>query len=120
MDAVRDAAANAKEIRQDGKNVVVTAGAGCYEFCYEPTVPCRKVYTLNSTWEELKANPKTFEILKKHYAPANIVAGGVEFDPNNIPFEKELCTLEEMTWGPFTSITQEERDKLDALLREVE
>lgn len=120
VDAVREAAIHAKEIRQEGKNVVVTAGAGCYEFCYEPTVPYRKVYTLNSTWEELKANPKTFEILKKHYAPANIVAGGVEFDPNNIPFEKELCTLEEMTWGPFTSITQEERDKLDALLREVE
>ena len=39
---------------------------------------------------------------------------------DHIPFEKELCTLEEMSWGPFTEMTKEERVRIDALLREVE
>ena len=99
---------NVKSICKDGKNVVLQVGAGSYEFCYEPTVPYRKIYSLDSTWEELKANPKTWEILKR------------EYNPSNIPFEKELCTLEELTWGPFTSISQEQREKIDRLLKSVE
>lgn len=98
------------EIRQAGKNVVFLAGAGSYEFCYEPTTPYRKTYSLDSTWEELKENPKTRAVLDREY----------HFD--RIPFEKELCTLEELTWAPFTGygITREKREKLDRMLREVE
>ncbi|MBQ7370761.1 MAG: family 78 glycoside hydrolase catalytic domain [Blautia sp.] len=100
------------EIRQDGKNVLLSVGAGTYEFQYEPTTPYRKVYSLDSTWAELKENPKTWEILQREYAKVT----GLD----HIPFEKELCTLEEMTWGPFTFVSQEEREKIDRLLREVE
>lgn len=98
------------EIRQAGKNVVFLAGAGSYEFCYEPTTPYRKTYSLDSTWEELKENPKTRAVLDREY----------HFD--RIPFEKELCTLEELTWAPFTGygITREKRERLDRMLREVE
>ena len=98
------------EIRQDGKNVVFLAGAGSYEFCYEPTTPYRKTYSLDSTWEELKENPKTRAVLDQEY----------HFD--RIPFEKELCTLEELTWAPFTGygVTREKRERLDRMLREVE
>ncbi len=98
------------DLCQDGKNVVIHAGAGCYEFSYKPTVPYRKVYSLDSSWEELKANPKTWAILEREYK--------LEL----VPFENELCTLEEMTWGPFTGygIGKEQREKLDRLLREVE
>ncbi len=97
-------------IRQDGKNVVFLAGAGSYEFCYEPTTPYRKTYSLDSTWEELKENPKTRAVLDQEY----------HFD--RIPFEKELCTLEELTWAPFTGygVTREKRERLDRMLREVE
>ncbi len=86
------------------------AGAGSYEFCYEPTTPYRKIYSLDSTWEELKANPKTWAVLER------------EYKIGRIPFEKELCTLEELTWGPFTGLgmTREKRELLDRLLREVE
>lgn len=110
LDVIRQQAADVECIRQDGKNVVFRAGAGSYEFCYEPTTPYRKTYSLDSAWEELKANPKTWEILER------------EYKPGRIPFEKELCTLEEMTWGPFTGrgISREQREKLDRLLREVE
>ena len=100
----------ADAIRQEGKNVVFLAGAGSYEFCYEPAAPYRKTYSLDSTWEELKENPKTRAVLDQEY----------HFD--RIPFEKELCTLEELTWAPFTGygVTKEKREKLDRMLREVE
>lgn len=98
-----------EKILQDGKDVVILAGAGSYEFCYEPTTPYRKTYSLDSTWEELKADPKAWAVLEK------------EYKLDHIPFEKELCTLEEMTWAPFTGrgVTREKREKLDRLLREV-
>lgn len=98
------------ECRQDGENVVFLAEAGTYEFCYEPTTPYRKTYSINSTWEELQANPKTKAVLEK------------EYPLKKIPFEKELCTLEEMTWGPFTGygMTREKRERIDKLLKEVE
>ena len=97
-------------IRQDGKNVVFLAGAGSYTFCYEPTTPYRKTYSLDSTWEELNENPKARAILEQEYY----------FE--RIPFEKELCTLEELTWAPFTGrgVTKEKREKLDRMLRGVE
>lgn len=94
--------------KQVGNNVVLQVCAGEYEFCYEPTTPYRKVYSLNSSWKELKENPKTWEIMKREYVK--------EF----MPFENQLCTLEEMTWTPFLGVSQEHRDRMDQLLREVE
>ena len=95
---------------QDGSSVTFTAGAGEYAFSYVPTTPYRKVYSLDSTWEELKANPKTRELLRREYTTKE----------DHIPFEKELCTLREMTWGPFTCVPEEQRQRLDELLREIE
>ncbi len=100
----------AAQPRQEGGKVTFTAGAGTYEITYEPTTPCRKVYSLDSTWAELVENPKTRAILEKEYMQIN----------GHIPFEKERCTLEEMSWGPFTGMTKEQRAKIDRLLREVE
>ncbi len=97
-------------LEKDKNDTVLYAGPGTYEFVYTPTVPYRKVYSLDSTWEELKANPKTKAILDREYKTKE----------DHIPFEKELCTLEEMTWGPFTCVPQEQREKIDRLLREVE
>lgn len=109
IEVIKKQAADAK-CRQDGKNVTLYAEAGTYEFCYEPTTPCRKIYSLDSSWMELKENPKTWELLQKEYGLAKI------------PFELEVCTLEEMTWGPFTGlgITKEKRERIDRLLREIE
>ncbi len=103
-------AAGADRIRQEGSSVVISAEAGCYIFTYRPSVPYRKTYSLNSTWEELKANPKTREILDREYP----------MKEDHVPFEKELCTLSEMTRSPFTAAAQEQRDRIDKLLREVE
>ena len=98
------------EFFQEGRNVVLSALPGTYELDYTPTVPYRKVYSLDSPWEELIANPKTKAVLEREYPTKE----------DHIPFEKELCTLEEMSWGPFTSMTQEQRERIDTLLRQVE
>ena len=97
-------------VRQQGADVIFTANPGRYGFTYAPTTPYRKVYSLDSSWEELKANPKAMEIIRREYT----------FKEDHIPFEKELCTLREMSWGPFTSMTEEQRQRIDRLLREVE
>ena len=97
-------------VRQQGADVIFTANPGRYGFTYAPTTPYRKVYSLDSSWEDLKANPKAMEIIKREYT----------FKEDHIPFEKELCTLREMSWGPFTSMTEKQRQRIDRLLREVE
>ena len=99
-----------RETRQEGSNVVLLCQAGDYRFRYAPTTPYRKIYSLDSPWHELRENPKTWEILKAEYATKE----------DHIPFDGELYTLGEMTWGPFTAIPQEQREKLDRLLRAVE
>ena len=98
------------QICKKGRDVCLLAEPGTYVFEYEPTALYRKVYSLDSSWEELKANPKTWEILLREF----------QTKEDHIPFEGELCTLEEMTWGPFTCISQEQRDRIDTLLRKVE
>ncbi len=97
-----------RSVEQQGKDTAVVVGAGEYTFVYEATVPYRKVYSLDSPWQELKENPKTWEILKREYVK------------EHMPFEKELCTLDEMTRSPFLRASEEERKRLDALLRAVE
>ena len=99
---------NVRKTEQRGKDTAVTVGAGEYRFDYEPTTPYRKVYSLDSSWQELKENPKTWEIMKREYVKSHM------------PFEKELCTLDEMTRSPFLGVSKEERERLDALLRAVE
>ena len=65
---------------------------------------------MDSSWADVKANPKAREVAVR----------GFHFKEDHIPFEQELCTLKEMSWGPFTSLTQPERDALDKALREIE
>ena len=98
------------EVRQLGRNVSLTAGPGEYRFEYLPTTPYRKTYSLDSSWEEIKANSKALEAVVQAF----------HFKEDHIPFEQELCTLREMSWAPFTCISQEQRDRLDALLRALE
>ena len=90
--------------------MVLLCQAGDYSFQYTPTTPYRKIYSLDSPWQELMENPKTREILSTEFVTKE----------DHIPFDGELYTLDEMTWGPFTAIPQEKRDKLDRLLRAVE
>ena len=97
------------EGRLDGSSTVISAGAGVYEFTYAPTVPCRRIYSLDSPMTELWESPEALKILQEEYG----------LDTTEIPFKRELCTLEEVSWGPFTAISQEKRDKIDRLLREI-
>ena len=98
------------EVFQDGSDVSLTAGPGEYRFVYAPTTPYRRVYSLDTSWAELKADPKAFALVAQEFPPA----------AERIPFEKELCTLREMTWGPFTSFTAEQRERLDEHLRQLD
>ena len=96
-------------IQKDG-NVEITVSAGSYSFVYEPTVPCRKIYSADSPMEELEANEKTKEILEREYY--SIV--------KKLPFKDELYTLQELMNGPFTNVPYGQQKKIDRLLREVE
>ena len=109
-DAETIRAQGAPDARQDGRDVAFTAGPGSYAFAYTPTTPYRRVYSLDSAWEDLKANPRAMEVITREFA----------FKEDHIPFERELCTLREMSWGPFTSMSEESRQRIDRLLREVE
>ena len=100
----------AEDLRQAGRDVILTVGPGEYAVRYAPTVPYRKTYSIDSSWAEVKANPRAFEIAAREF----------HFKEDHIPFEQELCTLREMSWGPFTTLTQAERDRLDAMLRAIE
>ena len=104
------AAARVRNLRQEGQAVVMDCPAGDYAFRYTPTVPYRKIYSLDSPWEELTAYPGTKAVLDREYITKE----------DHIPFDRELYTLEEMTWGPFTCVPQAQREKLDRLLRAVE
>lgn len=95
---------------QNGKNVELKVQSGIYEFSYIPTTPYRKIYSIDSPMEELKANEKTRKILEEDY---------FSYCPK-LPFEKELYTLEELLNGPFTNLPYEQQRALDARLREVE
>nr|WP_304969766.1 alpha-L-rhamnosidase [uncultured Schaedlerella sp.] len=99
-----------RRITQTGSCVTVEAEAGTYVFEYEPTKPYRKVYSIDSPMEELMENAETRKILEENYL--------CRF--KNIPFEKELFTLEELMNGPFTSLPREEWEALDAKLRSVD
>lgn len=99
-----------RRITQTGSSVTVEAETGTYVFEYEPTKPYRKVYSIDSPVEELMENAETRKILEEDYL--------CRF--KNIPFEKELFTLEELMNGPFTSLPREEWEELDRKLRCVE
>ena len=97
-------------VKHWGDCVRVRVEAGSYTFTYTPAVPCRKTYSLDSPFEELMGNPATRAVLEREYLPLL----------DHIPFEGELYTLDEMTWGPFTGVDSARRARLDRLLREVE
>ena len=98
------------DLRQVGKDVALTAGPGEYRFEYAPTTPCRRTYSLDSSWADVKQNPEALAVAMREF----------RFKEDHIPFENELCTLREMSWAPFTDIPQERRDRLDLLLRAIE
>ena len=84
--------------------------AGRYRMSYTPTVPYRKIYSIDSPVKELLENPKTRRILDEDYFPYNEV----------IPFAEQMYTLREYLNGPFTNLPEEEQREIDQKLREVE
>ena len=107
--AKADCGSRVRAVTQVGSSVAVEAESGTYVFEYEPTKPYRKVYSIDSPMEELMENAETRKILEEDYL--------CRF--KNIPFEKELFTLEELMNGPFTSLPREEWEALDKRLRSV-
>lgn len=97
-------------VEQVGRNVKVSVEAGIYTFDYEPTTPCRRVYSIDSPMEELMANEGTRKVLDAEYFSS------VE----KLPFYDELYTLQELMNGPFTNVPYEQQARIDRLLREVE
>ena len=99
-----------RDVRQNGKNVELLAGAGTWTFRYVPTTPCREIYSADSPMEELMQNEKTRKILDEEYF----------CHVSHLPFMDELYTLKELMNGPFTNVPYEQQDKIDRLLRAVE
>lgn len=97
-------------VTQAGKDVEVAVLAGTYGFAYEPTTPCRKIYSADSPMEELMANEKTKKILDEEYFST----------VKSLPFYNELYTLQELMNGPFTNVPYEQQEKIDRMLRAVE
>ena len=97
-------------VSQVGNHVEVKAEAGAYAFCYQPTRPYRKIYSVDSPVEELLENEKTRNILEEEYFSRFI----------KISFRKELYTLAELLNGPFSYLPYEEQRALDQKLRSVE
>ena len=98
------------DMRQEGGDVCVKLAAGRYRVSYIPTVPYRKIYSIDSSVKELLENPKTRRILDEDYFPYNEV----------IPFAEQMYTLREYLNGPFTNLPEEEQREIDQKLREVE
>jgi alpha-L-rhamnosidase len=98
------------DLQADGKNVRAVLSAGEYQFSYNPTTPYRKIYSIDSPFEELKENTKTRKILEEDYF--SVVP--------QLPFEKELYTFRELLNGPFTALPHEAQEAIDKRLREVE
>lgn len=105
------------EIRDDivkwsmkGKDAELVLEAGIYSFSYFPSIPYRKIYSVNSPMAELEKNPKTRKILEEEYFST----------VGEIPFEKELYTLFELMNSPFTSVSHKQQRKIDKLLKAVE
>jgi alpha-L-rhamnosidase len=98
-----------EKMTQEGNTVHVELKAGEYQFTYNPTIPYRKIYSLDSPMDELNENPKTKAILDETFYKIHKV----------LPFEKELYTLREMLNGPFTNLPYTEQAEIDRRLREV-
>lgn len=97
-------------MKQEDENVTLLVGAGDYTFTYLPTVPYRKIYSIDSPMEELMNQKETRKILEEDYLCHH----------SHLPFEKELYTFEELLNGPFTGLPYEEQEKIDLRLRQVE
>ena len=95
-------------IRQDGTKVRMSLTAGNYEFSYEPTVPYRKIYNLDSSMEELLACESTKRVLEEDFFSVH----------GALPFFKELYTLRETLNSPFLNLPYDVQEKMDKKLRE--
>lgn len=98
-----------QNICQECEAVRVEAEAGTYTFTYQPTVPYRKIYSIDSPMEELMNTAETRKILEEDYL----------CHYKTLPFAKELYTFEELLNGPFTGLPYEYQEKLDRKLRQV-
>ena len=101
------------EVYTNDETLLADAQAACqrYDDLLSKTHEGSDVWNINhAEGKRVAVSDETREILEREY----MLDGGT--------FEKELCTLEEMTWGPFTGygVDRELREKLDRLLREVE
>lgn len=97
------------DLAQSGADVTLRAEAGTYEFAYEPTVPYRMVYNINSPMEDLIADERTRKIIEEECFHVD----------GHVPFKGELHTLEEFLNAPFTGQPFERQQEIDRLLREV-
>ena len=97
------------DLRQSGKNVCFTAAAGQYSFCYEPVVPYRHTFSVDSPVQELMDDPGAKKVLDEEYFSY----------VHHFPFFDELYTLRELMNGPFTNVPYEQQEKIDRLLRAV-
>lgn len=94
---------------QAGRHVELQVEAGTYTFSYQPSIPYRKTYSLDSPMEELLENERVRKLLEEY---------SVYYE--DMPFKEQLYTLGELLNGPFSRISLEEQKILDKKLREID
>ena len=104
-----DAAAIGDGFTQKGSDAVKSVGAGSYSYMYEPTVPMKRIYTIDSPLQDLMENPETKKILDEEFFSVHAV----------LPFVDQLHTLRETVNTPFMSLPYEVQERMDRRLREV-
>jgi len=104
------AAVSGLTFTQEGADAVAVLRAGSYHVHYAPTVPLRKIYSLDSPTGELMENPKTRAILDE----------GFFSEYTTLPFFDQLCTFRETMNTPFMRVDYDRQEEMDRKLREVE
>ena len=97
------------DARERDGGVLLHLLAGEYTFSYEPAVPYRKIYSLDSPMEELMEHPEAKALLDTYFFSEH----------PHPPFFKELYTLREQLNGPFTNLPYEVQEELDRKLRAI-
>lgn len=92
-----------------GDDYKIRVRCGTYCFSYKPGRPYRKIYSIDSPFEELMADSRTRDVLEKEFFSIH----------SKIPFEKELYTLREIMEGPFTTVDWDKQKEIDKKLRSI-
>jgi alpha-L-rhamnosidase len=105
--AVTVTAVRSVQLQQAGKTAVAELLPGSYRFAWILTRPYRKIYSVQSSVDELMAQPQAKAAVLRHFP-------GIR---GHIPFAEESSRLIEIMRAPFVRVPEETIAALDAELK---